>query len=292
MLTVHDYVMATRTDFEEANLFFGHGTDNALDEAVYLVFATLGIDYDDAAAAQRVISAEEQALLESRKRERIDARVPVAYLVGEAWFGGRRFLADSRALVPRSPIAELLSDGTIPFLEQQPASVLDLCCGGGCIGLTAALEFEGARVDLAELSAEALSLASDNAALHGLSDRVRLLHSDLFERIDTRYELILTNPPYVPEAEVAALPGEYGHEPEMGLLSADEGLDLPLRILRAAADFLLPGGVLILEVGYSAPQLSARLASVPLVWLEFARGGEGVLAITRESLLLYREAFD
>ncbi len=291
MITVDDYIQATFEKFQEAGIFFGHGTDNALDEAVYLVFATLGLDYDDGAAGSRRLSSAEIETLNTRRLDRIESRTPMAYLVGEAWFGGRRFLADSRALIPRSPIAELLIEKSLPFLDREPESILDLCCGGGCIGITAALEFDGACVDLADLSAEALELARENVTLHGLGREIRTLQSDLFDSIHSSYDLILSNPPYVPAEEVAELPAEYGHEPELGLLSDDEGLAIPLRILREAPNYLRDRGLLVLEVGHSHLQLSERLAGVPLLWLDFAYGGEGVLAITREDLLLYRESF-
>ena len=289
--SVLNYVEAARDSLESAEVFYGHGTDNALDEAVYLVFASLGLDYADPQAGQRQLSVEERTLLDARLEQRISRRIPVAYLVGEAWFAGRRFLADARALVPRSPIAELLLEGEMPFLKEDPERVLDLCCGGGCIGITAALEYPKAKVDLADLSGEALALAQENVSLHGAGERVRLLQGDLFGPISASYEVILCNPPYVAAEEMLDVPQEYRHEPEMGLVSNDEGLELPLRILREAADYLKPQGVLILEVGFSHPQLSARLADVPLVWLEFAHGGEGVLAIVREDLLTYREHF-
>lgn len=290
--TVLSYVESARSSLESAEVFFGHGTDNALDEAVYLVFASLGLDYADPSAGQRSLSAEERALLDARLERRIRERTPVAYLVGEAWFGGRRFLADARALVPRSPLAELLLAREIPFLRGTPERMLDLCCGGGCIGITAALEFPESKVDLADLSREALALAQENVDLHEVGERVTLLHGDLFGPISAHYELILCNPPYVAAEEMLDVPQEYRHEPEMGLVCDDEGLELPLRILREAAEFLVPQGVLILEVGFSYPQLSARLRDVPLVWLEFTHGGEGVLAISREDLLSYRDHFN
>lgn len=292
MTSVADYVSKISADLERAEVFFGHGTDNALDEAVYLVFASLGLDYTDDSAAERLLTAEEVALLNTRLQQRIEGREPVAYLVGEAWFAGRRFLADSRALVPRSPLAELLVDRTLPFVDTEPQRILDLCCGGGCIGIAAALEFESAHVEMADLSEGALALARENIALHKVGGRVTLCQSDLFEELVGPYDLILSNPPYVPEDEALDMPSEYRHEPEMGLVSADEGLEIPLRILRGAAQFLSERGVLVLEVGFSHVQLSERLAGIPLVWLDFERGGEGVLAITRDDLMRYRGQFN
>jgi ribosomal protein L3 glutamine methyltransferase len=290
-ITVRQFIEQASVRLDDAGAFYGHGTDNAWDDAVFLTLVTLGLEHDDPSAAERPITPEELRLLEARLAARSDQRIPVAYLVGEAWFAGRRFLADKRALVPRSPIAELLNGGGIPFLDHAPAALLDLCCGGGSIGITAAHEFPEARVDLADLSSEALALAAENVALHQMNGRLSLLQSDLFESIPAAYDLILTNPPYVAAEEMTDIPDEYRHEPEMGLVCDDDGLGLPLRILRDAAEHLNPGGVLVMEVGYSHPQLSARLTGVPLVWLEFEQGGEGVFAITRADLCRYREHF-
>jgi ribosomal protein L3 glutamine methyltransferase len=291
MVTVGEYVERTSAVFDGAELFYGHGTDNAFDEAVYLVFATLDIAFDDPEADSRVIARDECDLLDSRVADRVENHTPVAYLVGQAWFGGMRFIADARALIPRSPLAEFIAEGCAPFVSYTPERILDLCCGGGCIGILAAHQFPLARVDLADLSAEALALARENVSLHTLADRVNLRQSNLFEALEGRYDLMLSNPPYVPLDEVLGLPPEYSHEPSLGLISEDDGLAIPLQILREAPDYLSDGGVLVMEVGYSVEQLSARLAQVPLLWLEFAHGGEGVLAITRDELLRYRDQF-
>lgn len=291
MVTVGEYVERASAVFDGAELFYGHGTDNAFDEAVYLVFATLDIAFDDPDAYSRVIARDECDLLDSRVADRVENHTPVAYLVGQAWFGGMRFIADARALIPRSPLAEFIAEGCAPFVSSTPERILDLCCGGGCIGILAAHQFPLARVDLADLSADALALARENVSLHTLVDRVNLRQSNLFEALEGRYDLMLSNPPYVPLDEVLGLPPEYSHEPSLGLISEDDGLAIPLQILREAPDYLSDGGVLVMEVGYSVEQLSARLAQVPLLWLEFAHGGEGVLAITRDELLRYRDQF-
>lgn len=278
--------------FDLSGLFYGHGTDNAWDEAVYLVFCALQIPFDsDDDVMSRELTAEELERVEVLARRRIEERIPVAYLVGEAWFAGLPFMVSDQVLIPRSPIAELIQQRFATLLPGDPASILDLCTGSGCIGIAAALEFPEARVDLADISASALTLARENVARYGLQSRARVLQSDLFGSLTTRYDLILTNPPYVSQEEVDALPSEYRHEPALGLVSADAGLDIPLRILRAASDWLTPGGVLILEVGYSREALTARLPHVPLLWLEFANGGEGICLLTRQQLLDFREYF-
>ena len=291
MITVGQYVERISAVFDEAELFYGHGTDNGYDEAVYLVFASLDISFDDPSAYAREISPQDREIVDARVEERISKRTPVAYLVGQAWFGGMRFIADARALIPRSPLAEFIAGGCAPFVTIPPTRILDLCCGGGCIGLFAAHQFPQAKIVLADLSADALALAQENIALHKAAARVSTLQSDLFAALEGRYDLILTNPPYVPLDEMLELPSEYRHEPALGLVSDDDGLAIPLKILREAPDYLADDGVLIMEVGYSHEQLSERLIEVPLLWLEFANGGEGVFAITRDELLRYREQF-
>jgi ribosomal protein L3 glutamine methyltransferase len=226
---------------------------------------------------------------------RIRERIPVAYLVGEAWFAGLPFFVDERVLIPRSPIAELIHSGFEPLLPAEPSRVLDLCCGSGCIGIATAVSFPQAQVDLADISADALDVARRNISRHALQGRVQALQSDLFLQLTEhcqvagKYDLIVSNPPYVSADEVAELPAEYRQEPALGLLSDDSGLAIPLQILRDAADYLNPGGVLILELGYSWPLLSERYPQLSVTWLEFDSGGEGVLAIDREALIRARE---
>ncbi len=283
--------------FESAELFYGHGTDNAWDEAVYLVFSTLGIDFAaDDSVLSRTLQDEEVQRLQRLVDRRINERIPVAYLVGEAWFAGLPFKVDERVLIPRSPMAELVLQGFATLLPHYPDKILDLCTGSGCIGIACALRFADAQVDLADISAPALALAQENLARYELQHRVKSLQSDLFTGIanrdgGNRYDLIVCNPPYVSREEVDELPAEYRCEPELGLLSADNGLALPLQILKQAADYLSDDGVLILEVGYSHEALAQRLPEVPLMWLEFACGGEGVLVLTRPQLLAFREHF-
>ncbi len=281
--------MVARLD--SADLCFGHGTDNPSDEAFYLIYGLLGIDFTDEQAMLRELSAAEEALLEVALKRRINERVPTAYLVGRAWFAGHEFYCDERALVPRSPIAELIGGSFEPLLAEPAGKVLDLCTGGGSIGIATALLWPNCEVDLADISADALALAKKNIALHNLGGRVRVLESDLFDGIDGRYELIVSNPPYVPLQEYNELPAEFVREPSLGLISDDDGLQIPLKILRDSVDHLSADGILVMEVGYSHSQLSERLSNVPLLWLEFEQGGEGVLALTARQLQQYREQF-
>ncbi len=285
MLSLGELLDTLATRFDEADLFYGHGTDNAWDEAVYLVFCALQIPFAaDEQIMSRAITPQEQQKVEVLALRRLEERLPVAYLVGEAWFAGLPFTVNEQVLIPRSPIAELIQQEFATLLPRTPEHILDLCTGSGCIGIATALTFEDSRVDLADISPQALEVARANVQRHGLESRVRVVESDLFAALQGPYDLILSNPPYVSQQEVDELPPEYRHEPALGLLSEDDGLAIPLRILREAAELLAPEGVLIMEVGYSREALSARLPGVPLLWLEFAHGGDGVLLLTREQL--------
>lgn len=290
-MNIQQYIEQTASRFAQHDLFYGHGTDNPLDEAVYLVYACLGIDFGDHELPDRTLTAVEIAELERLVSIRIEQHLPVAYIVGKAWFAGHAFYCDARALVPRSPIAELIRNRFQPLLHSDPLRILDMCAGGGSIGIACALEFTDSNVDLADISVEALTLAADNIALHNVADRVKTVQSDLFTALEGKYDLIVSNPPYVSKQEHDELPDEYLHEPELGLVSEDEGLELPLRILREAADYLNESGVLVMEVGFSHDLLAQRLQKIPLLWLEFEQGGEGVLAITAGELQQYRESF-
>jgi ribosomal protein L3 glutamine methyltransferase len=276
--------------FEQADLYYGHGADNPWDEAVYLVFTVLDIAFEQEEADTRAIEAREISETELQQllalaEQRIQQRVPMAYLVKQAWFAGLPFYVDERVLIPRSPIAELILHQYEPLISTPPARVLDLCTGSGCIGLATALAFPGAQVDLADISADALNVARINISRLGVESRVSALESDLFQGLHGTYDLIVSNPPYVSADEVAALPAEYQHEPELGLLSDDEGLAIPLRILREAPAYLSEQGMLIVELGYSWELLAERYPDLPVLWLDFDSGGEGVFAISRDALI-------
>lgn len=291
-ITVGDYLRKLESKFIQANLFYGHGTDNAADEAVYLVFCTLGLDFDCTGdVSGRVLNEEEILKLDNFSDRRIGERIPVAYLVGKAWFGGHLFYVNRDCLIPRSPIAELIAGQFATTCPSQPTLALDLCCGNGCIGIAAALDIPCMQVDLADISAAALRLAERNIAHHNLGVRVKAISSDLFQSIESSYQLILCNPPYVSQLEIDQLPAEYSWEPVLGLLSEQNGLDIPLRILLQVADYLTEDGVLIMEVGHSAGALQERLPQVPFLWLDFACGGAGVFVLTYQQLLKYKEYF-
>lgn len=285
--TLRDVVRWGASRFNEAGLFFGHGTDNAIDEAVTLVLHALHLAHDmpEHFWAAALTDAEKEAIM-ALFTARVEQRLPLPYLTHEAWFAGLKFYVDERVLVPRSPLAELIGQGFAPWLEAENiGSVLDLCTGSGCIAIACALALPQAVVDASDVSRDALAVAAHNLADYDLGAQLRLLEGDLFAPCgDKRYDLIISNPPYVDAAEVAALPPEYLHEPMLGLASGEDGLDLTRRILAGAGAHLNPGGVLIVEVGASQAALSEAFPDIDFVWLDFARGGEGVFLLSAEQL--------
>lgn len=293
LATIIDFIRYGASRFSAAGLTFGHSHDNPIDEATHLVLASLHLppDIPPAYGAGR-LTAEERAKVLALIERRVSERQPVAYLVGETWFAGLKFKSDRRALVPRSPIAELIESGFAPWLdERQVERALDLCTGSGCIGIAMAEYNPDWRVDIVDVSDEALSLARENIVFQHVESRVEAVKSDLFEGVRGRkYDLIVSNPPYVTEDEYAALPGEYAHEPKLGLTSGEDGLDICLRILDEAADLLTDDGLLIVEVGESEHALAALLPEVPFVWIEFKVGPMGVFALERRDLVEYRAA--
>jgi ribosomal protein L3 glutamine methyltransferase len=285
--TIVDLIRYAASRFNAAGLTFGHSHDNAIDEATHLVLSCLHLppDLPPAYGSARVTAIEKTRVLSLIDR-RIETREPVAYLVGEAWFAGMPFKSDARALVPRSPIAELIEDDFSPWLDgREVERALDLCTGSGCIGIAMAAHNPRWRVDIADISDDALALARENIALHQLGKQVRAVRSDLFSGLTgERYDLIVSNPPYVTDDEYAALPGEYAHEPKLGLTAGADGLDIALRILRDAPGHLSDDGLLIVEVGESEHALGTLLPDVPFVWIEFKVGPMGVFALERHDL--------
>ena len=285
--TIIDFIRWGASRFGAAGLTFGHSYDNALDEATQLVLHALHMPHDlSPAYGQAKLTADERAEVFALFRRRIEERKPAAYLTGEAWFAGLSFRCDPRALVPRSPIAELIETGFEPWLGGRHVDrALDLCTGSGCIGIATAHYHPHWRVDCVDLSDDALALAREN--VERLETRnVRLLKSDLFRDLDGEvYDLIVTNPPYVTHAETDALPAEYSHEPEMGLRAGDDGLDLALEILRDAPEHLSEHGLLICEVGESERALVELLPEVPFAWVEFKVGQMGIFVVERADLV-------
>ena len=288
LITLRDWLRFAVSRFNEAELFFGHGSDNAYDEAAYLILHTLHLPLDRLdpfldASLTHGESEEVQAVIERRVRERI----PAAYLTNEAWLAGHRFHVDERVIVPRSFIAELLLEQLSPWLEdaEEVTRVLDLCTGSGCLAILAALAFPNADVDAVDLSADALQVAARNVADYGLQDRVELVESDLFEALDAHtYDVIISNPPYVNAESVATLPPEYRAEPALALGSGADGLDATRQILAQAKSHLNPGGLLVVEIGHNREALEAAYPALPFTWLDTSGGDRFVFLLRREDL--------
>jgi len=288
LITIRDYLRYAVSRFTAAGLFFGHGSDNAWDEAVYLTLHTLHLPLDrlEPFLDARLLPHEREQLLDIYSR-RCQERLPAAYLTHEAWLGDCRFYVDERVIVPRSFIAELLGEQLTPWIDDPWAvgSVLDLCTGSGCLAILAALAFPEAEVDAVDLSKDALAVAERNVADYHLADRVRLVHSDAFAGLaGRRYDLIISNPPYVDAPSVAALPPEYLHEPEMALGSGADGLDFTRVILAEAKQHLSDDGLLIVEIGHNRDVLEAAFPTLPFTWLDTAAGDQYVFMLRAEDL--------
>ena len=281
LLTLRDHIRWAVSRFHAENLFFGHGSDNAWDEARHLVLGAMHLPYEMADSyLDCALEDDERSHLQQLLTRRIVERVPTAYLLGEAWFCGLSFVVDERVLVPRSPIAELISQRFAPWLLDKPARILDLCCGSGCIGIAAAYAFADAEVVLADLSFDALEVANLNIERHNLDERVYAVQGDGFDGLPKqRFDLILSNPPYVDEEDFADMPAEFQHEPALGLACGDDGLDLVRRMLAEAADHLSESGLLIVEVGNSQVHVQQLYPEVDFTWLNFKQGGHGVFLL-------------
>jgi len=293
--TVIDFVRWGGSLFKRAKLFFGHGTDNAFDDARVLVFYALNLPQQVPETYwQARLSPEEKRQVTELFKHRIESRKPTAYLTGEAWFAGMRFIVNESTLVPRSPIAELIATEFQNWIEvEQVHRVLDLCTGSGCIGIASLQALPYAQVDLADISPQALAVAQQNIDLYDLNETVRAVESDLFSNLQgQKYDLILSNPPYVDEIEMNALPDEFQQEPQLGLAAGEDGLDLVRRILAEAAEHLTEEGVLIVEVGVSQFYLEQAYPELPFYWFEFEQGGEGVFAIHKSELDVFQEILE
>lgn len=292
-MTLQDWLNATMVQLDSAGVFLGHGTDNSWDEALHLTLPLLGIPFDaDPSVLQRELTADELASLQAARERRIAGRIPTPYITRQAWFCGLPFYVDERVLIPRSPIGELIEDGFYPWLQHEPARILDLCCGSACIAIACAEAFPDVQVDAADIDPDALAVAAINIERYGLQGRVKAVRSDLFSGLaDRRYDLIVCNPPYVDADDMASLPDEYRHEPALALASGNDGLDFTRRLLREAAARLTDNGILVCEVGNSAEALERAFPTVPFMWLEFTRGGDGVFLLTAAELTAHADSF-
>ena len=281
--------------FDKAGLVYGHGTDNALDEAASLILHTLEIGYDQPdAVLDKEVSETDYARVVGLLEQRVSTRKPAAYLMDEAWFAGMPFYVDERVLVPRSPIAELIAAQFSPWIDPERVTrILDMGTGSGCIAIACAVAFPEAQVDAADVSRDALDVARINTARHGVDGRVNLVESDLFSALGGRtYDIIVSNPPYVPREEAGQLAAEYQHEPAAGLIAGEDGLDIVVQMLKDAARYLASDGILVVEVGYTHAALQAQYPEVPFVWLDFENGGAGVCLLEAARLAQYQETFD
>jgi ribosomal protein L3 glutamine methyltransferase len=294
-MTARDLIHQGAALFTREELTFAHGTDNAEDEAAALVLHALGIGYDQPdSVLDQPLTAAQCAEIQSLLDARATTRKPAAYLVNEAWFAGLPFYVDERVLVPRSPIAELVESGFYPWIDPQRVTrVLDLCTGSGCIAVAAALAFPDATIDAADISSDALDVARINIQRHGVEDRVSPVQSDIFTGLADRvYDVIVSNPPYVPAQDMEHLADEFRHEPELGLVAGIDGMDIVIRILQDAARHLADAGILVVEVGHYRDILADLFPEVPFTWLDFEYGGEGVFLLDAGQLDACQESFN
>lgn len=296
LVTLRDLIRWGTSQFNAAGLSFVQGMPTAIDEAVYLCLSALhlppdfSVEYFDC-----VLTMDERLHVLSMFQQRIEQRKPAAYITNEAWFAGFSFYVDERVLIPRSPIAEMIQQQFSLWIDHdQVNNILDLCTGSGCIAIACAYAFEHAKVDASDISADALAVAEINRRDHGLEGRLQLFESDLFESIpEKRYDIIVSNPPYVSLQEMAELPAEFQFEPgALALAAGEAGMDIVVPMLVQARDYLTDDGILVVEVGYSKPALEALLPEVPFFWIDFEYGGEGVFVLTARQLETYQADFE
>jgi ribosomal protein L3 glutamine methyltransferase len=283
--TVADLIGRGERELAAAGVVCGQGTMTPRDDAAAIVYHVLGLGHSDAQAYARVATPDEQARCAAFFARRVAERLPVAYLLGEAWFAGLAFDVDPRVLIPRSPFAELIEARFAPWLGPlvRPR-ILELCTGSGCIAIACAVHFPDAEIVATDISAPALEVARENVRRHDVAARVRLLQADLYDGVAGRFDLILANPPYVPESELSAPPPEFAWEPRAALAGGRDGLDLVRRIVAGAAAHLVAGGLLAVEVGGGATALEAAFPRVPFAWPAFERGGDGIALVAAADL--------
>ena len=291
LYTIRDFIRWTVSRFNEGGVVLGHGYDDPWDEAVALIIYTLHLPWDvDPRVQDANLTVQERQEVVAAVRQRVIDRLPTAYITGTAWFAGMPFVIDQRALIPRSPIAELIQKQFEPWIEPDAVEeILDLCTGSGCIGIASAMAFPEAQVDCVDISEDALDLAEQNVQMHQLESQVNVIYSDLFEALDGRtYDIIVSNPPYVDAEDMDNLADEYHYEPRLGLEAGNDGLDIVRRMLSELSRHLNPGGIAVIEVGNSWVALEEAYPNVPFTWLEFEHGGHGVFLLTKEQIDLHQ----
>lgn len=288
--TLRDFIRYALSEFSRHEIYFGHGTDNAWDEALFLCLHPLHIPYDKAEhCLDAILLPQEKNDLLNLITRRIEQRIPAAYLIHTAYFADLKFYVDQRVLIPRSPMAESIEAHFSPWIDEENVStILDLCTGSGCMAIAAAHAFTDAMIDAVDISQDALDVALINVRQYQLEDQVSLIQSDLFSELnEKRYDIIMSNPPYVDDHDFKTMPKEFHHEPRLGLAAGVDGLEFVEKILRQAKNHLTEHGILITEVGNSQYALMERYPDVPFVWLDFERGGTGVFLLTRRDLEKY-----
>ena len=293
LITLRDWLRWSVSRFNEAGLYFGHGCDNAYDEAIWLILHTLHLPPDRLEPfLEARLTPDERRRVYDVLHQRISQRLPAAYLTQQAWLGDYRFYVDPRVIVPRSYFANLLEEGMMPWVEgpEQITSALDMCTGSGCLAILMAIAFPNSQIDAVDLSTDALAVAQQNIADYGLQDRVIPIESDLFDGLKSknprRYDLIISNPPYVTHESMLNLPAEYRHEPVMALAAGNDGLDIVHRLIKEAGCHLNPGGLLAVEVGHNRSIVEAAYPDLPLTWIDTADAEEKIFIIHREELPL------
>ncbi|MFS1538282.1 MAG: 50S ribosomal protein L3 N(5)-glutamine methyltransferase [Candidatus Phlomobacter fragariae] len=291
--TIQDMLRWVISRFNAANIYCGHGTDNCWDETLQLVLLSLflPLDIPQQFWVSRLTLSERDRIVE-RVFRRINEHIPVAYLTNQAWFCGHEFYVDERVFIPRSPIGELINKHFVGIIDYEPVTILDMCTGSGCIAIACAYEFPQAQIDAVDISADALAVTEQNITAHGFSDRIVPIRSDLFLNMPLiKYDLMVTNPPYVDAEDMSDLPAEYLVEPKLALAAGSDGLKFVKRILANASRFLTENGVLICEVGNSMLHLIEQYSEIPFTWLKFEHGGDGVFMLTQEQLIEYQDKF-
>lgn len=292
--SIRDMVIWGAQQFEAAQLGYTHGMPNAIDEAVFLCLSALALPHDLAEQHfDSVLTARQKRKVLEYYKQRLQF-VPASYITNTAWFAGLEFYVDARVLIPRSPFAELIAERFVPWVRPHKVNhVLDLCTGSACIAIACAYAFEHAQIIGADISADALDVAHINRDKHHLQQRVQLVQSDLFSSVpEQQFDLIVSNPPYVSQQEMQELNNEFEHEPALGLVAGEQGLDIVIPLLRQARQYLADDGVVVIEVGYTWAVLQQALPTVPFMWLEFEHGGEGVFTLTAQQLDEYQAVFD